>query len=77
MTLVEMAAEDRCNCALLRGRMDALKAALRQENDPLEDQLLRQRLAELTALYREGREIALHMERYYDRRYYKDGKFTF
>ena len=77
MTLVEMAAEYRCNCALLRARIDQLKAMLRCEADPLAAQSLRQRLADLTALYREGREVALHMERYYDRRYYKDGKFTF
>ena len=40
-------------------------------------QQLRQRLAELSALYREGREIALHLEHYYDRRYHTHGKFSF
>ena len=34
-------------------------------------------MADLTALYREGRELALHMERYYDRRYCRHAKFTF
>ena len=77
MTLQEMAAEYRRNCALIRGRMGELKQAMQSAGDPLEAQLLRQRVKDLTALYREGREIALHMERYYDRRYHKNGKFTF
>ena len=77
MTLREMAVEYRVNCARLKGRMDWLKAALKTEEDPLEAQAPRQRLADLTALYREGRELALHMERYYDRRYCRHAKFTF
>ena len=31
----------------------------------------------LSALCREGREIALHLERYYDRRYRANDKFSF
>ena len=77
MTLKEMAAEYRRNCVLLKERMGQLKQDAQTEQDPAAAQLLRRRLADLTALYREGREVALHMERYYDRRYYKDGKFTF
>lgn len=77
MTLLEMAAEYRRNCALLKERMDLLRRGLAGEEDPAALQALRRRLEELTVLYREGREVALHMERYYDRRYYKDGKFTF
>ena len=77
MTLLEMAAEYRRNCALLRDRIGQLQAALRTEADPAAAQQFQQRLADLAALYREGREVALHMERYYDRRYRKNGKFTF
>ena len=77
MTLTEMAVEYRLNCALLKERMGQLKRAMQAEANPLEAQLLQRRIADLTALYREGREIALHMERYYDRRYYKNEKFTF
>lgn len=77
MTLAEMAAEYRRNCALLRGRMDQLRLELREEPDPLRSQRLRERLADLAALYREGREIAGHMERYYDRRYHTHGRFSF
>ena len=54
-----------------------LRRSLRTEEDLLAAQQLRQRLAELSALYREGREIALHLEHYYDRRYHTHGKFSF
>ena len=77
MTLREMAVEYRSNCALIRERMSQLQAALRAEAEPAAAQQIQQRLADLTALYREGREVALHMERYYDRRYHTFGKFTF
>ena len=77
MTLGEMAVEYRVHCAVLRQRIAQLRAMARQEADPLQAQALRERAADLTALYREGQEVALHMERYYDRRYRKNGKFTF
>ena len=77
MTLQEMAGEYRRSCLLLQERMGLLRRALRTEEDILTAQQLRQRLAELTALYREGREIALHLEHYYDRRYRTHGKFSF
>ena len=77
MTLREMAVEYRRNCALLRQRIAQLRSVARQEPDPLRAQALRERAADLTTLYREGQEVALHMERYYDRRCRKNGKFTF
>lgn len=77
MTLLEMAGEYRRSCALIQERMGLLRRSLRTEEDLLAAQQLRQRLAELSALYREGREIALHLEHYYDRRYHTHGKFSF
>ena len=77
MTLLEMSVVYRGNCAVLKGRMRELKEAIAATEDAAQQQLLRQRVADLMALYREGREIALHLEHYYDRRYQKNGKFTF
>ena len=37
---------------------------------------LEQRIRDLTALYRDTREIALVLERYYDRRYHKNERYT-
>ena len=77
MTLQEIAGEYRRSCALIQERMGLLRRSLRTEEDLMAAQQLRQRLAELSALYREGREIALHLEHYYDRRYHTHGKFSF
>ena len=77
MTLLEMAAEYRRNCALLQERIRQLRRDMRLEEDPQILQQLQQRAADLSALCREGREIALHLERYYDRRYRANDKFSF
>ena len=39
-------------------------------------ELLEQRIRDLTALYRDTREIAQVLERYYDRRYHKNERYT-
>ena len=54
-----------------------LRRDMRLEEDPQILQQLQQRAADLSALCREGREIALHLERYYDRRYRANDKFSF
>ena len=77
MTLLEMSVEYRSNCAVLKSRMRSLEEALAGTADPAQRQRLQVRIADLMALYRESREIALHLERYYDRRYQKNAKFTF
>lgn len=77
MTLLELSMEYRGNCAVLKGRVRELKDAIAATDDTMQQQLLRQRIADLMTLYRECREIALHLEHYYDRGYQKNGKFTF
>ena len=66
MTLKEMAEEYRANAALLQARTALLTQELAHCGDPLEQQLLAQRIRTLTQIYREGRAIARIMEHYYD-----------
>ena len=44
---------------------------------PAERGRLEQRIRELKVLQRDTREIALVLERYYDRRYHKNDRYTF
>ena len=76
MTLLRMAASYRQSADLLRVRIIALKDELARTEDPKERGRLEQRIKDLTTLYRETREAALVMERYYDRRYHKHGRHT-
>ena len=69
MTLARMAAGYRQSCELLRGRMKELRE-LAKTADPAEKTRLEQRIKDLNTLYRETRETAVVLERYYSRRYY-------
>ena len=57
--------------AEIEAAREAAKAAGGDERGQLE-----QRIRDLTALYRDTREIALVLERYYDRRYHKNERYT-
>jgi len=70
MTLLRMAASYRQSADLLRVRIIALKDEAAKTEDPREKGRLEQRIRDLNILYRETRETALVMERYYDRRYH-------
>ena len=76
MTLLRMAASYRQSADLLRVRIIALKDELARTEDPKERGRLEQRIKDLNTLYRETREAALVMERYYDRRHHKHGRHT-
>ena len=76
MTLLRMAASYRQSADLLRVRIIALTDELARTEDPKERGRLEQRIKDLNTLYRETREAALVMERYYDRRYHKHGRHT-
>ena len=75
MTLARMAASYRHSAELLRQRMNELKEAARTAA-PVEKSQLEQRIRDLNTLYRETRETALILERYYDRRYHGHGRRT-
>ena len=66
MTLLRMAASYRHSGDLIRVRIIALRDAAR-EAGPEERSQLERRIKELNTLYRETRETALVLERYYDR----------
>ena len=73
LTLKEMAQVYRANNALLRVRMSELRAAMRSSHDRLEQEQLKQRVSVLNTIYREGRETAVYMERYYTGRRRRHG----
>lgn len=76
MTLMHMAASYRRGGELIRLRIIALQDAIRETEDPEEKRRYEQRIKDLSALYRESREVALVLERYYDRRYHKNERYT-
>ena len=69
MTLMHMAASYRPSGELIRLRIIALKDQARSA-EPEERRQLEQRIKDLNTLYRETRETAVILERYYDRRYH-------
>ena len=73
MTLLRMAASYRHMSDLIRVRIIALKDAAKTAG-PAEKSQLEQRIRDLNILYRETRETALVLERYYDRRYHAHGR---
>ena len=75
MTLLRMAAAYRQSGDMIRLRIIALRDAAKTAS-PDERSRLEQRIRELTVLYRETREIALVLERYYDRRYHNNERYT-
>jgi len=66
VTLLEMAAEYRENALLLRDRRNLLKEEWKRCTNPERRQRLERRVRDLSILYRESRETALMMERYYE-----------
>ena len=69
MTLMHLAASYRHSGELIRLRIIALKDQARSA-EPEERRQLEQRIKDLNTLYRETRETAVILERYYDRRYH-------
>ena len=67
MTLLEMSVTYTASAEVLRQRIRELRLALRQQEDPEEGQRLRRRIADLTPLLQETREIAALTAHYYDR----------
>ena len=65
MTLLELAAEYRFSAAQIHQRMAQIRLEIRETQDPIEQQMLRQRLRELQPIHRETREIARYLETYY------------
>ena len=75
MTLLEMSMFYADSAARLRLRITELQTALRQSTDPDTIRRLNRRVAALTPLLREMRELADLTVHYYDKRYHKHDKY--
>ena len=76
MTLLELSGEYRRQASVLRGRMEALSAECKATADQEERGALQERIRILTELWREARDLAVLTERYYERGYRRNGRYT-
>ncbi len=77
MTLSEMAAEYRASASLLRGRITELRSQLDNGGMCEMDKLrLRLRIDALETMFRETSEVAVNLERYYDRGHRRSARLT-
>ena len=76
MTLLELSVEYRAQAAILAQRIHQLEAELFQTDDPDERCTLQHRIHMLAVMQREARELAVLTERYYDRGYRRNAKYT-
>ena len=75
MTLIEISVEYRAQATVLRQRLRELQAQL-PELDPDQRSTMEGRIRMLTVMWREARDLAVLCERYYDRGYRRNGKYT-
>lgn len=73
MYLSELSHEYRAHAAVLRTRIQELKAARPESEEPEE---LDWRIRTLSAMYRETRDLGVLCEHYYERGYYRNAKYT-
>ena len=76
MTLAELSRCYEAAAVPLRLRLRELRFALRETADPEEIWHLKRRIAELTPMLTEMNELAELTAHYYDRGYYRSGKYT-
>lgn len=76
MTLLELSAEYRRSGALLRARLRELRRMEREETDAERRFQLRRRIAALSEMQRQVNELTVLTERYYERSYHKNEKYT-
>ena len=75
MTLFELSIEYRAQAEVLRTRIRELRTRL-PELEPDQRSTMEARLRMLTAMWREARDLAVFCERYYDRGYRRNAKYT-
>lgn len=76
MTLLELSMEYRAHARTLDARISQLRRAWEQTMDEDERCLLADRIRMLSTMLREARELAVLCERYYDRGYRRNAKYT-
>ena len=76
MTLQEISVEYRSCAHALDLRICQLQYRLENTRDPDESCMLQDRIHMLSTMLREARELAVLTERYYDRGYRRNAKYT-
>lgn len=76
MTLLELSAEYRAHAQALDQRIRQLETRLANSDDESERSRLMARIHMLSTMHREARELAVLTERYYDRGYRRNAKYT-
>ena len=76
MTLYQISFTYRADAAVLRTRISELRAAARAAQDREEAERLKRRIAELQVLRRQSSELAELTNRYYERNYHRDVRYT-
>ena len=76
MTLAQLSVEYRSQAALLKTRIDELEERCRCSRSKPERLSLERRIRILSSMYRDARELAALTEHYYDRGYWRSGKYT-
>ena len=76
MTLLELSVEYRDHARALDLRVTQLEHQLAQTEDEHQRGMLEERIHMLSTMLREARELAVLTERYYDRGYRRNAKYT-
>ena len=76
MTLLELSVQYRAGAQMLHQRQQLLRSAWQEEADEHSRRRLEQRLHNLEAMRREAQELAVLCERYYDRGYHRNVRYT-
>ena len=76
MTLLELSAEYLASAAALRERALLLEQRQREEWDEARQVMLADRIKMLRTMWREARDLAVLCERYYERGYRRNVKYT-
>ena len=76
MTLREVSAEDRASADARRERALTLEHRLKEIWDPADRVMMEDRIKLLRTMWRETRDLAVLCERYYDRGYRRNVKYT-
>ncbi len=76
MTLLELSVEYRAHARALDFRICQLQAVLERTENEDQRLMLNERIHMLSTMLREARELAVLTERYYERRYRRNAKYT-
>ena len=76
MTLQELSLQYRAGARRLQERLRLLEGRREAEADRQSRLLLEQRLRRLETMWREARDLAVLCERYYDRGYHRNVRYT-